>query len=756
MSNHMNDDDKLQALQQAQTPAPSEAARRRALDAALLAFDAEQANAKQPAQGNPITQRLRSIFAKAKGTWIMDNRLSYGLGTAAVALLLLPLGYQLYTTTAITPVGVPPSTVSTAEAEKPAVQPEPVPMEIGRVDELKQEVNGKAAAATTTQRAPVTAGADASTSNLAAATAESEADAMLRDELAPQNSIAMDAAPPTPGKPVEVFSDLGKGASVSAGLESMDAAPPVMPAAPMAELRMAAPQQMAAPGGVVQNEAFMAAPSPADAMVARPTEPSGDAFSKFTESPVKVVKTDPVSTFSIDVDTASYAYVRRSLTEGWVPEPDAVRLEELINYFNYDYPAPADASVPFKPTVSVYPTPWNGKTQIVQIGIKGYVPAATEDKASNLVFLIDTSGSMDEPDKLPLLKRAFALLVDQLGANDTISIVAYAGSAGVVLEPTKATEKAKIIGALENLSAGGSTAGAEGIELAYRLAEQNKVANGVNRVILATDGDFNVGIDDPEDLKTYIKSKRDGGVFLSVLGFGQGNLGDDTMQALAQNGNGNASYIDSFKEAQKVLVEDAGGTLETIAKDVKIQVEFNPAVVSEYRLIGYETRALNREDFNNDKVDAGEIGAGTTVTALYEITPVGSGAELNDRLRYSSDTTTTGGNGEIGFLKMRYKLPDEETSKLIEQAIGKDQAVSSLSEASEDSRFAAAVAAFGQKLKGSNYGEMSWADIRALAQGARGADENGYRAEFMQLIDMARSLVPEPLCTAPEGNRNCR
>lgn len=726
MSNHMNDDDKLQALQQAQTPAPLEAARRRALDAALLAFDAEQANAKQPAQGNPITQRLRSIFAKAKGTWIMDNRLSYGLGTAAVALLLLPLGYQLYTTTAITPVGVPPSTVSTAETEKPVAQPEPAPMEVGRVDELKQEVNGKAAAATATQRAPVTAGADASTSNLAAATAESEADAMLRDELAPQNSMAMDAAPP------------------------------VMPAAPMAELRMVAPKQMAAPGGVVQNEAFMAAPSPADAMVARPTEPSGDAFSKFTESPVKVVKTDPVSTFSIDVDTASYAYVRRSLTEGWVPEPDAVRLEELINYFNYDYPAPADASVPFKPTVSVYPTPWNGKTQIVQIGIKGYVPAATEDKASNLVFLIDTSGSMDEPDKLPLLKRAFALLVDQLGANDTISIVAYAGSAGVVLEPTKANEKAKIIGALENLSAGGSTAGAEGIELAYRLAEQNKVANGVNRVILATDGDFNVGIDDPEDLKTYIKSKRDGGVFLSVLGFGQGNLGDDTMQALAQNGNGNASYIDSFKEAQKVLVEDAGGTLETIAKDVKIQVEFNPAVVSEYRLIGYETRALNREDFNNDKVDAGEIGAGTTVTALYEITPVGSGAELNDRLRYSSDTTTTGGNGEIGFLKMRYKLPDEETSKLIEQAIGKDQAVSSLSEASEDSRFAAAVAAFGQKLKGSNYGEMSWADIRALAQGARGADENGYRAEFMQLIDMARSLVPEPLCTAPEGNRNCR
>jgi len=738
----MNDDDKLKALQQAQIPAPSEAARRRALDAAMLAFDTEQANVKTAAQGNPITQRLRSIFANAKGIWTMDNRLTYGLGTAAVALLLLPLGYQLYNSTAVTPIGVPPVAVSSKDADQPkamvkpeaVAQPEPAPMEFGRADELNKEAAGNAAAATTAQEAPATVAADASTSSFAAAP-EGEADLMLRDEVAPQERAGPQSS------------------------MAVDAVPPVMPAAPTVEMRMAAPKQMAAPG-VAQTEAFIAAPATADATMAKRTEPSGDEFSKFTESPLKVVKTDPVSTFSIDVDTASYAYVRRSLTEGWVPEPDAVRLEELINYFNYNYPAPSDAATPFKPTVSVYPTPWNGKTQIVQIGIKGYVPPVTEDKASNLVFLIDTSGSMDEPDKLPLLKRAFALLVDQLGANDTISIVAYAGSAGVVLEPTKATEKAKIISALENLSAGGSTAGAEGIELAYRLAEQNKLTNGVNRVILATDGDFNVGIDDPEDLKTYIKSKRDSGVFLSVLGFGQGNLGDDTMQALAQNGNGNASYIDSFKEAQKVLVEDAGGTLETIAKDVKIQVEFNPAVVSEYRLIGYETRALNREDFNNDKVDAGEIGAGTTVTALYEITPVGSGAELNDPLRYSSDATAeTAGNGEIGFLKMRYKLPDEETSKLIEQAIGKDQAVSSLAEASEDSRFAAAVAAFGQKLRGSNYGEMSWADIRALAQGGRGPDENGYRAEFMQLIDMAKSLVPEteePLCTAPEGNRNCR
>ncbi|WP_395818167.1 von Willebrand factor type A domain-containing protein, partial [Devosia sp.] len=412
-----------------------------------------------------------------------------------------------------------------------------------------------------------------------------------------------------------------------------------------------------------------------------------------------------------------------------------------INYFNYDYPAPDSIETPFKTTMQIYPTPWNAKTRLLQIGIKGYVPPTTEDKPSNLVFLLDTSGSMDEPDKLPLLKRAFGLLVDQLSGNDAVSIVAYAGSAGVVLEPTKASDKVKILAALENLSAGGSTAGAEGIELAYRLAEQNKV-DGINRVILATDGDFNVGIEDPEDLKTFIKTKRDAGVSLSVLGFGQGNLGDDTMQTLAQNGNGNASYIDSFKEAQKVLVQEMGGTLETIAKDVKIQVEFNPAVVSEYRLVGYETRALNREDFNNDKVDAGDIGAGHTVTAIYEITPVGSGAALIDPLRYGTDTPAAAvlPSDEIGFLKMRYKAPDEDTSKLIETPNTTALAVDSIDKASDDSRWAAAVAAFAQKLKGSNYGDMSYAQIKALAQGARGSDENGYRAEFMQLINSAEII----------------
>jgi Ca-activated chloride channel homolog len=700
MSNHDDFDDKLNALKQATTPSPGEAARRRAMDAALAAFDAEQT--QKATQGGAVMGRLRSMFANLKGNWTMDTRLTYGFGTAAIALLLLPIGYQLYTSTAISPPFSTPTLLGDTDAR-------PVPSPSTIAEAKKPEVPASQMATKT--------------------------------ETVTTNGMAAMAP-----KSVELGQIAVDDPAGGAALQRMAEPEPMAEMAPQdAEgeadlLVMPAPQD-----GMADMAVGMPAPSVVAAMPAAKmsaTAPSGDAFTKFSESPLKIVANEPVSTFSIDVDTASYAYVRRALNDGWLPQPDAVRIEELINYFNYAYPAADSAAQPFKPTVSVYPTPWNGKTQIVQIGIKGYVPPVTEHKPSNLVFLIDTSGSMDEPDKLPLLKRAFGLLVDQLTGEDTISIVAYAGSAGVVLEPTKATEKGKILSALENLSAGGSTAGAEGIELAYRLAEEHKMTAGNNRVILATDGDFNVGIEDPEELKTYIKHKRDTGVFLSVLGFGQGNYGDDTMQALAQNGNGNASYIDSFKEARKVLVEDAGGTLLTIAKDVKIQVEFNPAVVSEYRLIGYETRALNREDFNNDKVDAGDIGAGTTVTALYEITPVGSGAELNDPLRYeTSKPAVAAGTGELGFLKMRFKLPDSDTSQLIETPISTDLAVPSLNGASDDARFAAAVAAFGQKLKGSSYGDMSWDAIRSLAQGARGADETGSRAEFVQLVDMAKSVV---------------
>jgi Ca-activated chloride channel homolog len=683
-------DDKLNALRDIATPAPSEAARQRALNAAMLAFDEAQQKSAATTQGAKETSRLRSIFHIFRGNWIMDTRISLGLGTAAVALLLLPLGYQLYTSTAITPIDFEHrDRVGPVSADRPALE--------------QQEAETQMLSAEETPRPE-------------AMPVEGRDESRAAGPAAEQDSLGN--VPPADGEMMK--RRVTGGAASTMAYE--DAAGT---AAPMAA------------------ESFAASmPAPEPAMLPRAV-PSGDEFTDFDESPVKVVAEEPVSTFSIDVDTASYSYVRRMLADGYRPAPDAVRIEEMINYFDYDYAGPNSAEEPFKATMQIYPTPWNDKTQLLQIGIKGYVPSLTEDKASNLVFLVDASGSMDEPDKLPLLKRAFTLLVDQLSANDTVSIVAYAGSAGVVLEPTKATDKAKILGALENLWAGGSTAGAAGIELAYQLAEQNKVDGGINRVILATDGDFNVGIADPTALVDFIKQKRDAGVFLSVLGFGQGNYGDDTMQALAQNGNGNASYIDSYKEAQKVLVREIGGTLETIAKDVKIQVEFNPAVVAEYRLVGYETRALSREDFNNDKVDAGDIGAGHTVTAIYEITPVGSGAELVDPLRYGTDTlaTAVASSDEIGFLKMRYKLPEGTASAVFETPITRALAVDSLAAASDDARWAAAVAAFAQKLKGSNYGgTMSYGEIRALAQGARGSDEDGYRAEFIQLLNWAETV----------------
>ena len=695
MSNEMHDDE-LARLAQLTPPKASEAARQRALDAAMLAFDAEQAKAAAPqvsAQGSAAGGRLSSMFASLRRTFAMgtmNTRLSYGLGTAAVALLLLPLGYQLYSSTALSPLA--PQTTVTA----------PAPVELTEVPTVVADVPMAA-----TEAAP-----------------EAEADAAgSADTAVTERDALAEAAPSMAFEP-----------QLQAREETAGAVAPQMMAAP-------AP----APAGAMARKPGPMTAFSSDTTVMPPPDVSGDTFTGFDESPVKVTAEQPVSTFSIDVDTASYAYVRRALGDGYVPPADAVRIEELINYFDYDYPAPESAATPFQPSVAVFPTPWNPETQLVRIGIKGYVPPIDESKPKNLTFLIDTSGSMDDADKLPLLKRAFALLVEQLGDDDRVSLVAYAGSAGVVLPPTAASDKATILGALDRLYAGGSTAGAAGIELAYQQAEQNFVAGGINRVILATDGDFNVGIDDPDQLVDFIKTKRDAGVFLSVLGFGSGNLGDDTMQALAQNGNGNASYIDSFKEAQKVLVSEIGGTLETIARDVKIQVEFNPGVVSEYRLIGYETRALNREDFNNDKVDAGDIGAGHTVTALYEITPLGSSAQLNAPLRYGSEAAPEAGDsGEIGYLKLRYKQPEASESQLIELPITEDLAAVSLAAASDDSRFAAAVAAFGQKLKGSVYGgAMRWDEIRALAQGARGEDEAGYRAEFVQLIDLARAIDPD-------------
>ena len=466
-----------------------------------------------------------------------------------------------------------------------------------------------------------------------------------------------------------------------------------------------------------------------------------DQFKTVDANSVKKVSETPVSTFSIDVDTASYSFVRRSLNDGHLPQKAAVRTEEMLNYFDYSYPLAEDKKQPFKPTVVVTDAPWSKpgeNKKLLHIGIKGYDIAANEQPNSNLVFLLDVSGSMNSRDKLPLVKQSMHLLLEQLKPTDTVAIAVYAGAAGTVLEPTAVKDKAKIMDALDRLSAGGGTAGAQGIELAYALAERNFDKNAVNRIILATDGDFNVGISQPDALKGFVERKREKGIFLSVLGFGRGNYNDHLMQELAQNGNGVAAYIDTLSEAQKVLVHEATSSLFPIAKDVKIQLEFNPEKVSEYRLLGYETRALKREDFNNDKVDAGDIGAGHTVTAIYEFVPTASAHQQIDNLRYASTKNDKKPTvREYGFLKLRYKLPNEKTSKLIEKAITAEALEVNASLLSEIN-FATAVAGFAELLKGGqNQGEWGFDQALALAQANKGEDTYGYRTEFVQLVRKA-------------------
>ncbi len=506
--------------------------------------------------------------------------------------------------------------------------------------------------------------------------------------------------------------------------------------ASMAEPGMPEPMVMAPPSAGIRAPAGVAAGRVVPDMPVV-QQPDTEAFANEDANPLKLVAEEPVSTFSIDVDTASWAVIRSSLMRGALPPREAVRIEEMVNYFPYAYKAPeADSPHPFRPTVTVMGTPWNADTQLVHIAIQGEMPALEERPPLNLVFLIDTSGSMQNADKLPLLKQSFRLVLAQLRPEDEVAIVAYAGSAGEVLAPTPAGERATILAALERLEAGGATAGQEGLEQAYAVAESMSGAGEVSRVILATDGDFNVGIYDPEALKDYIADKRDSGVYLSVLGFGRGNLDDATMQALAQNGNGQAAYIDTLSEAQKVLVDQLTGALFPIANDVKVQVEFNPAEVAEYRLIGYETRALAREDFNNDKVDAGEIGAGHSVTAIYEVTPVGSPAVMSDALRYQAPPEGAD-SGELGFLKLRYKAPGEDTSRLITQPI-----LPGMGNAGDDQLFAAAIAGFGQLLRGDDkyLGDWSYSDAMALAGAHKGEDPFGYRAEAVTLMRLADSL----------------
>ena len=455
------------------------------------------------------------------------------------------------------------------------------------------------------------------------------------------------------------------------------------------------------------------------------------------------VASDPVSTFSIDVDTGAYSNMRRWLNQGKLPPQDAVRVEEFINYFSYDYPVPETRQTPFQVSTEIAPTPWNANTRLLRIGIQGYQVPKSQLPASNLVFLVDVSGSMRTTNKLPLLQQALSMLVAQMDARDSISIVVYAGASGVVLPPTSGNRKADILAALQQLQAGGSTNGAAGIKLAYQLAQQNFNPNGVNRVILATDGDFNVGLASTEELINLIQRKRKAGIALTTLGFGSGNYNDHLLEQLADEGNGNYAYIDRLSEAQKVLSEELTSTLLTIAKDVKIQIEFNPERVSEYRLIGYENRMLNEEDFSNDKVDAGEIGAGHRVTALYEISLTGSNGQRLPQRRYQSESTIKQPNSnsfsnELAHLRIRYKLPNESISKLIQSPV-MDSGINA--RGGDSFNFAATVAAFGQKLRGGQYLEnFSYNDITSLARQSRGTDPHGYRSEFMQLVKLAEAM----------------
>jgi Ca-activated chloride channel family protein len=499
----------------------------------------------------------------------------------------------------------------------------------------------------------------------------------------------------------------------------------------------AAPQRFAQ-----SQEAYRYQVAPTPPAYAYPYAQNTERYPGAQPNAVKLVSNEPVSTFSLDVDTASYANVRRYLNQNTLPPVDAVRVEEMVNYFDYAYMIPRDRDAPFAPSVVVYPSPWNPDTQILHVGIKGYDIPRSERPKANLVFLIDTSGSMNEPAKLPLVKRSFQMLVEQLKPEDRVSIVVYAGSAGMVLEPTPGWDKDRILASLDRLQAGGSTAGGEGIRQAYDLAKLNFDRNGVNRVILATDGDFNVGITDPNALEAYIARERSSGVFLSVLGYGSGNYNDLLMQKLAQAGNGTAAYIDTANEARKVLVDEMSSTLFTIAKDVKVQVEFNPARVAEYRLIGYETRMLNQTDFNNDKVDAGDVGAGHTVTALYEITPVGSRAQTVDPPRYGRRPDVRSTDSEIAFVKIRYKLPNEDESKLITRPVAAADVVADFNRLPIDYRFAAAVAGGAQLLRHDPYiKSFDYGRAIEIAQGARGDDEFGYRNEFVQLLRLAQSAA---------------
>ena len=489
--------------------------------------------------------------------------------------------------------------------------------------------------------------------------------------------------------------------------------------------------------GKAMSAAMMGSRNSYIAAEARPLRTDTERYQKQPENPVKVVAQEPVSTFSIDVDTGSYANVRRFLNNGRLPPKDAVRIEEIVNYFPYSYPLPQDGR-PFAVHTQTVDSPWQPEAKLVKIGIQAQDTAKKNLPPANLVFLVDVSGSMDSPDKLPLVKKALRLLTQQLRAQDKVTIITYASGEKLVLPPTSGKDKDTILRAVNSLEAGGATSGERALRMAYDEAQKAFVKNGINRILLATDGDFNVGVADTETLKSMVAEKRKSGISLSTLGFGTGNYNEAMMEQIADAGDGNYSYIDSEKEAKKVLQHQLTSTLATVAQDVKIQVEFNPATVKEYRLVGYTNRTLRNEDFNNDKVDAGDIGSGHSVTALYEIIPQGKTGWLADS-RYQKAPAADGSKNEYAYVKVRYKLPGQSASKLIEQPVPARSIP--LAQADADTRLALAAASYAQQLRGGEYnGKLDWNAIEKMAAATRARDPYGLIAEFRELVGIAKSL----------------
>jgi len=721
-------------LKDLQAPAPDPMARLRAKRAALAEFDKARAsdNPIDPAfQDSDDSARLsrESTSGSPKMKRVMNRHwyaMAAGLGVVALGLTWVLPNLDRYSDEVTKPqlanASQPPSPQeSTGATESAAAEPATASGDVRAMTGAPEPALDVAPPVEDERRQSELFTSPATTAPSAGAPAESEpvivAGARIRElqaqemkREAPVDAITAEDIGRFPDKSVpESLQRVAGNSRASAKMAVAPAPPP--------------------PSGIAGN------------LVTQPIyqDEGRDKFEHLDVNPVHLVSEAPVSTFSADVDTASYSFVRAQLMAGMLPQKDAVRAEEMINYFDYAWPAANSRSAPFKPTVVVTDSPWHKGQKLVHIGIKGYELDRGEAPDANLVMLLDVSGSMNAPNKLPLVVRSMELLLDSLKPSDTVGIVVYAGAAGTVLEPTPVREKSKILEALRSLRPGGSTAGAEGIERAYQLAEANFRKGGVNRILLATDGDFNVGIDSTEELKGFVERKREKGVYLSVLGFGQGNYRDELAQALAQNGNGVAAYIDTENEARKVLVREASSSLFTIAKDVKFQVEFNPATVAEYRLIGYETRALKTEDFNNDKIDAGDIGAGHTVTAIYEITPVGAENRMIGGSRYVKPPELKGNVNEYGFLQMRYKLPNQDTSTLITQPIAIESGKGSEA-IQRDVGFSTAVAGFAQMLRGGQFtGKLSYDDIIKQALATRGEDPYGYRNEFVQLVRKAQT-----------------